>query len=176
MTVETIIRTISLILAPVVMVSSCVLFLNGVLQRYSAITDRMRAMHLERLEILRMTADSVSGALENLGALNSIRVHEIEEQLPHLLWRHKMIHRAALVVDFAVLTFVACMFIIALAALMNSGLVATIALLCFLLGTAALLVGVILKTVEFYQSYREVMFEVMHGLGLGKKDVTARLK
>jgi hypothetical protein len=176
MTVETIIRTIGLILAPVVMIASCVQFLNGVLQRYSSISDRMRAMHLERLEILRMTADSVTGALENLGALNSLRVQEIEEQLPHLLWRHKMLHRAALCVDFAVLTFVACMFVIALAAIMNSGLVATIALLCFLFGTTVLLVGVILKTVEFYQSYREVMFEVMHGLGLGKKDVTVHLK
>lgn len=40
MTIETATRAISLILAPVVLVSGCLLFLNGVMQHYNAISDR----------------------------------------------------------------------------------------------------------------------------------------
>src|SRR5713101_1638720 len=51
MNIDTTIRTISLIVAPVVMVSSCALFLNGLLQRYHAISSTMRMMHRERLDL-----------------------------------------------------------------------------------------------------------------------------
>ena len=91
MSIEITIRSISLILAPVVMVTSCALFLNGLLQRYHAISSTMRAMHRERLDLLRAAGKSITGALESIDGVTAERLHEIEIQLPKMLQRHNLI-------------------------------------------------------------------------------------
>src|SRR5579859_5450525 len=120
MDITEIIRTISLVLAPVVMISCCTLFLNGQLQRYDSISVRMRAMTQERLEILREASNSVTGALDAVDGLNELRLREIEAQLPHLLKRHHMVHRATLTIGLAIMIFFISMCILALAAMVNS--------------------------------------------------------
>ena len=66
MTIDTIVRTISLILAPVVMISSCAIFLNGLITRYESTSVRMRAMHRERLELLYEVQHGLSLRKEDL--------------------------------------------------------------------------------------------------------------
>lgn len=171
MTIDSIIRTISLILAPAVMISSCAIFLNGLLTRYESVSARMRTMHRERLELLHGLEDATNNAIPGSG-FSILRIHEIEVQLPNLLRRHKLIHNAVLAENAAILLFVSSMFIIALAALTNITLTATIALLTFLIGTGALLVGVIITTLELSRSQREVAFEIQDGLRLKKEDLT----
>ena len=90
MTIEMIIRTISLILAPVVMITSCALFLNGLLARYEFISNRMRTMHRERLELLETLGDSAGSDKPTPGFIKQ-RVSEIEIELPNILRRHKLI-------------------------------------------------------------------------------------
>lgn len=169
MDISEIIRTISLVLAPVVMVSCCILFLNGQLQRYDSISARMRAMTQERFEILRDAGGSVTGSLKTVDDLGKLRLREIEAQLPHLLRRHKMIHREVLTIGLAVFIFVICMCLLALAALLNAPYVAIMALCAFILGTATVLSSVIMMMLELYQSNREVRYEVLHALSLGKQ-------
>src|SRR5205823_11467783 len=53
MSPEAIGRTIQLILAPVVMFSACAVFVGGVLNHYTSVGDRIRALTRERLELLR---------------------------------------------------------------------------------------------------------------------------
>src|SRR5579862_2735106 len=120
MDISEIIRTISLVLAPVVMVSCCIPFLNGQLQRYDSISIRMRAMTQQRFEILHNAGRSVTSALEKVDDLEKLRLREIETQLPHLLSRHKMVHREVLTIGLAIFIFVICMCLLALAALLNS--------------------------------------------------------
>ncbi len=170
MTIDTIFRTISLILAPVVMITSCTLFLNGLLTRYEAVSVRMRGMHRERLELLQGLEKATSGGEPTIG-FSAQRIREIEAQLPFILRRHKLIRNAVLCVNGAILIFVTSMFIIALAALTNSALVANIAFLAFLIGTGALLSGVIITTLELYRSQREVAYEIQDGLKLTKEDL-----
>jgi hypothetical protein len=81
MTIEMIIRTISLILAPVVMITSCVLLLNGLLTHYEVISARMRTMHRERLELLQAIGYK-TGDAEPTPGFSTQRVQEIETQLP----------------------------------------------------------------------------------------------
>ena len=170
MTIDEIIRTISLILAPVVMITSCAILLNGLLTRYESVSARMRAMHRERLELLQGLGNTTSGVVPPVG-FSTQRIQEIEVQLPQLLQRHKMIHNAVLAENAAIVLFVTSMFIIALAVLTNSTLTATIALLTFLIGTGALLVGVITTTLELSRSQREVAYEIQDGLRLRKEDL-----
>jgi Protein of unknown function (DUF2721) len=169
MNIDTTIRTISLIVAPVVMITSCALFLNGLLQRYYAISSTMRMMHRERLDLLRATGKSVTSALESMDGVTAERLREIETQLPSMLLRHNLIRNAVLVVDIAILVFVLSMFIIAAANMTNSSWIAIVALCCFLAGMGVLLTGVAITTIEVYRSQRELTYEIQHGLSLGKE-------
>jgi len=164
MSIDTIIRTISLILAPVVMVSSCAIFLNGLYGHYKDIADRMRGMHRERLELLQRV--DMSTTAERTVSITVQRILEIDTQLPYMLRRHKLIRNAVVTISVAVSIFITSMFIIALAIAINSPLTAVIAFIAFLLGTGALLVGVITATIELYQSHHEVSYEIQHGLSL----------
>ena len=169
LSIEITIRSISLIVAPVVMVSSCAIFSNGLLQRYTAIANMMRAMHRERLDLLRAAGKSVTGALESIDGVAAERLLEIESQLPNMLRRHNLIQNAVLVVDVAILVFVVSMFLIAFADMMNSSWSALVALFCFLTGMGVLLLGVAITTIEVYRSQRELTYEIRHGLSLGKE-------
>ncbi len=171
MSIDTIVRTISLILAPVVMITSCALFLNGLFGRYETLGTRLRAMHRERLELLQMVGKGTSAAGVLTVRIEVQRILEIEKQLPNMLRRHKLIRNAVLAIGVAISVFIISMFIIALATVTNSPLAAELALFAFLAGTGALLVGVLFTTVEFYRSHREVSYEIQHGLSLRKEDV-----
>ncbi len=170
MTIDAIIRIISLILAPAVMITSCAILLNGSITRYESVNVRMRTMHRERLELLQGLGNITNSGVPT-GEFNTRRIHEIEVQLPLLLQRHKLIRNAVLAENSAILIFVTSMFIIALAVLANSTLIANIALLAFLIGTGALLVGVIISTLELHRSQREVAYEIQDGLRLRKEDL-----
>jgi uncharacterized protein DUF2721 len=169
MGIDTIIRTISLILAPVVMISSCAIFLNGLFGHYQNIAARLRDMHRERLELLQTVGTSTTA--EVTAGIIVQRILEIDTQLPNMLRRHKLIRDAVVAIGVAISIFITSMFIIALATTTNSPLAAVIALLAFLLGTGALLVGVITTTVELYRSHREVSYEIQHGLSLKQENL-----
>lgn len=170
MTIDEILRTISLILAPVVMITSCAIFLNGLLSRYESVSARMRSMHRERLELFQSMGSATGSAAPTFG-FSTQRIYEIEFQLPKILRRHKLIRNAVLAVNAAIVIFVSSMFIIALAVLTNVTLTANIALLAFLIGTGALFVGVIITALELYRSQREVAYEILDGLKLRKEDL-----
>ncbi len=170
MTIDAIVRTISLILAPVVMITSCAILSNGILTRYESISARMRAMHRERLELLQGLGHTTNNGKPTVG-FSTQRIHEIEVQLPQLLQRHKLIHNAVLAENVSIVLFVISMFIIALAVLTNSPLTAIAALFIFLIGTGTLLVGVIITAVELSRSQREVAYEIQDGLKLRKEDL-----
>jgi len=170
MTIDAIVRTISLILAPVVMITSCAILLNGILTRYESVSARMRAMHRERLELLEGLGHTTNSGMPTVN-FSTRRIHEIEVQLPKLLQRHKLIHNAVLAENASIVLFVISMFVIALAVLTSSSLSATVALLIFLIGTGALLIGVIITTLELSRSQREVAYEIQDGLKLRKEDL-----
>jgi hypothetical protein len=168
MSVEAIARTIQLMLAPVVMVTSCALLVGGMLTRYTAINDLMRALTRERLELLRGQGGALSVVAMAGDAFKEERLHEIDTQLPSLLRQHELIHHGALATYLAISLFVLSMFVIALAAGSSSAALATTALVVFLLGTAALLVGVLLIGLEIRISNQAVRYQVERVIGLGK--------
>jgi hypothetical protein len=163
------ISIISLILTPTVMVSCCILFLNGQLQRYDAIANRIRTMNQERFAILREIDNDVASALEGIDGFRKLRVHEIETQLPHLLRRHLMLHRAALTIGLAIPTCILSMFLIAITVLLKSPIIAILALCTFLTATASLLIGGAMIISELYFSHLALRYEVMNELSLGAK-------
>ncbi len=170
MNIDTVTRTISFVLAPVVMISSCAILLGGLLSRYESISARMRAMNKERFDLLRDTGQSLSASVAAADAddFTRERLREIDTQLPQLLHRHKLVRNAVLYVYDAILILVASMLVIAAAVITQSGYVAFAALVVFLIGTGALLVGVLITTTEVRRSHHEVMYESQRVLDLGK--------
>ena len=82
MTIDTIIRTISLILAPTVMITSCMLFLNGLFARYEHITARMRAMHRERLDLFQTVGPADISTAEMLSIVRKGRARASAARVP----------------------------------------------------------------------------------------------
>src|SRR5436190_3040800 len=112
MNVETVARNIQVIIAPVVMITACAILLQGLVNRYNALNDRMRAMTRERFDLLH------SGGERD--AVTTERLEELDTQLPDLLHRHKLVRDSVLSVYIAVMLYLASMFVIAFAALANS--------------------------------------------------------
>ncbi len=160
MTVESAAKTISLILAPVVMLTACGLLVNGMLQQYAAINARVRAMSAERLTLLGPAADRAAEARAQE------RMIEIGHQVPMLLHRHRLVRNAVLCVYAAVLVFVSSMFIIAAAAEAKSGGLATASLIIFLAGTAVLLVGMVFIAADIRTSHESLEYETARVLSL----------
>lgn len=167
MNIRDVTGAISLIIAPVVLISSCAILLGGLLSRYESISARMRAMNKERLELLRDTGKSLATALESADEFTRERLREIDTQLPILLHRHLLVRNAVLSAYSAILILVVSMLVIAAAVLTHSGTAAFGALAVFLLGTVALLVCVFITTIEVRRSHLDVMYEVRRVLDLG---------
>ena len=161
MSAETITRTIQLILAPVVMVSACAIFVGGLLSHYEAINARMRNMVRERLEILRTSLDADRFLQERLG--------ELDAQLPQLLQRHALVHHALLAAYSAILIRVASMCAIAFSAVTAAEWLVALVLAMFVAGILAMLGSVVLIALEVRISQRAVGFEVRRVLRLERE-------
>jgi hypothetical protein len=157
LTVETVARTIQLILAPVVMVSACAILLTGLLSRYAAINDRLRLMGRERFDLIAALKEDTASYRS---ILHGERLSQIDYQIPLLMRRHKMAHDSVLAIYCSTGIFVADMFIIALGAVSYADWIGIGVLLVFVLGTLALLGGVLITAWEVRISHRAVHYEV----------------
>jgi hypothetical protein len=162
-TVASLSGVIGAILAPVVMITSCSIFMNGLFTRYESVSARMRALHRERLDLLDEVRPRGSDAATTR---QRRRIDEIERQLPGLLRRHRLIRNSVLAVATALLVLVGAMFLIAAAETTGSAVVAGLALLAFLLGTASFLLAVAIAAFELWHSQREVEYEIQDGLAI----------
>jgi hypothetical protein len=149
MNAETIAHTIMFILAPAVMINASAVFFNGLLSDNAVLNDRMRKLAFEKLELLRAVQDALS--LE--------RLQEIDTELPTMLYRHKMLRNAILLISIAIALYVLTMLLIALA-VFGVLWIETAALLFFLFGTALMLIGIFYKVLEVCSSHDAVAFEV----------------
>ena len=151
------------------MVTACAILVSGILSHYAAINDRLRTLTHERLDLLRGPNGVLSSAFASADEYRIERLQEIDRQLPPLAGRLNLIHHALLAVYGAIMIFVLSMLVIALAALSNSSGLATTALLVFLLGTAAMLAGVLFVAMEIGQSNGAIQYEVHRVMQLGAK-------
>jgi hypothetical protein len=168
MAIDTVTHLIQVMIVPVVMVSACALLINGILQQYTSINDRMRVMVRERLELWRPGADILDAPFPARDVFTSERLDELDTQLPQLLRRHYLVHHALVTFYGALLCFIVCMFVVAFAALLNSGPLAIVALFLFLLSTGVVLIGLVPMVREMHVSQQAIRYEVYRILSLGK--------
>jgi hypothetical protein len=75
-------QLIQLIIAPVVMVSTRGIILDGLLGRYATVNDWLRGMAHERWGLPRSIGRTSADALDDIDPLVAERLHEIDIQIP----------------------------------------------------------------------------------------------
>lgn len=160
MDTKTVVTTIQLIIAPVVMISACALLNNGLLTRYGTVNNRLRALTKERLDL---TLNKHQIQLLSMDYLVE-RIQQIDRQLPDLLDRHHKIHRALTAVYMSIMFYVLTMFVIAFSALSTFNWSADITLTSFMISTGILFVGITTAVLEIRESKDALTYEVIRVL------------
>src|SRR5215472_12950105 len=169
MMIDAIIRTIQLMLAPVVMVTACASYITMLANDYQSIVSSIRSMSREHLYLLQAAASNETVmSVSTLDAVSRERLHEIENELPSLLQRHGFIRNALLCINIAILIFIASMFLIAVAEFTDIPPGAFIALLTFLAGVGMVFIGVLQVIRDNSRSHRDVIYEAMRSLKFGR--------
>ncbi|MBJ7898925.1 MAG: DUF2721 domain-containing protein [Cyanobacteria bacterium RI_101] len=158
MNAEVVVETIQLVIAPTVMISSCTLIQNAILGRYSAISDRLRFLVRERLDLLEKYNISEPVYAEALQI--------IDRQLVMLSRRYLLIQNVVLLLYSAIAFFLLTMFAIALAKELRAAAFSYMAFVLFLAGTGALVIGVFWAAAEVRISHQAVRSEVRWAISL----------
>jgi Protein of unknown function (DUF2721) len=157
MNVQTVTQTIQLILAPVVMITACSLLLSGLMNRFTRLNDRMRMLSGERFAALR-SARQDAGLSQDY--FFDYRLKEIDTQIASSLQRQELLRNPLFLLYCSIATFIADMFVIGVTALLNHALVATLALIVFLIGTGAVFLSVVMAILEIARSHHGLREEV----------------
>ena len=126
---EMIARTIQLIIAPAVMMTSCCIFGSGLLGHYASIGERLRLTVRERVDLLRDTEAS-----DGLGVIARARLEDIDFQIPNLLHHHELVRMSLTGILSGMVFYILDMFVIAFSVLFNSSVLYNAVLEVFLLG------------------------------------------
>lgn len=163
MDLEMVARTIQLIIAPAVMITSCCIFTNGLLAHYASIGERLRVTVRERVDLLREAEVN-----SRSGLIVQERLEDIDFQIPNLL-RHHLFVRTSLAGTFiAIVVYILDMFVIAYSVLaIRTGFYGAI-LIVFLLGVASQLVGVLYSVIDAFVSHKIYAYETRHAMSLEK--------
>jgi hypothetical protein len=164
-TPDAVARTIQLVLAPVVVVSACSIFVGGLLSRSTNLSDRIRAMTTERLDLVRRIAAAGADA----DPVNSERLGELDVELPQLTRCHQLLHRSVLAIYVAILILVASMVLMAVAGIAPVDWLMGVVLVLFVSGVLALLLSVALVALEVRTSHRALDFEVRRVMNVGNR-------
>ncbi|MDH7498952.1 MAG: DUF2721 domain-containing protein [candidate division NC10 bacterium] len=144
------IQFISGMLAPAIMISSCGLILLGLQSKYSNIIDRIRELNEEKRR-LQLT--------ESLDRFQERRLRSLTAQMEKLLIRAKLDRNGILSLYLAILSFVLTSLLIAPAYFGYFGLI-TLSILFFVVGIGLVLTGIIYVSLEVFNSYKVVKYEV----------------
>jgi hypothetical protein len=174
---EMVARTIQLIIAPAVMITSCCIFTNGLLAHYASVGERLRVIMRERVDLLReVEADSwhppgTEGVAEKSGLIIQERLEDIDFQIPNLL-RHHLLVRTSLAGTFiAIIVYILDMFVIAYSVLSNRPGFYGAILVVFLLGVGSQLVGVLYAVLDAFMSHKIYAYETRHAMSLEKTNL-----
>jgi hypothetical protein len=150
--IEEVAKTINLIIAPVVMITTCAIVVNGLILRYASLGDRLRTVNRE----LRDLQESEVAHHQH----KALRMQELESMLGDLLKHHHFVHDALVLTYTAILVFMLDMLVISIAVATRISWLAQMALIVFLGGVAVLFGGMVLIAYELRTSHYSIQFEV----------------
>lgn len=159
MDISSVSRAIAVIIAPTVLITSCALLINGLLQRFENMSTRLRGMNLERLRHLREAGDRLTDA----------RLRQIDVQEPRMLRRLRLLRNALVIAYLSIFISVISMLVLATAVLAEVAVAAALALVLLLAGTVALLVSVAITTMEVWRAHLDVLYEMEDSASIARE-------
>jgi hypothetical protein len=153
------VSAISAMVAPVVLVTTSALLSNGLLAVYASVNDRMREMTSERLALLSGPHGQFLGKTE-LSAVSLERLAQIDQQMPMILRRHRLIRDAVLILYGAVVILGLSVIAIAVAVSADSEAVGDAALGLVLAGTLVLISGLLAAARSLARSNDAISYAV----------------
>jgi len=152
----TAIQAVQAILAPALGISAVGLLLLGLMNRYSGFVARIRLLNDEKRVLVRRLAE----AKEGLPFTDNIRYMSIKKQTDELLVRSALIRDSILSLQTAVGLFVLTSLAIGLNLFVGNDALDATALIIFMAGMVAVLVGILFAAREVYRSFKIVLIEV----------------
>lgn len=146
-------QAIQQLLAPVVMISACGLLCMAMYNRLTAIVSRIRQFNRERMEDLLRSR----GAGETVRRTLQSHREGLDTQVPELLERARLIHRALMCFMGTIAFMVLCSLTIGLSMVFPPAQWAAFAL--FVVGLLTMLAGILVELKELRHSLRQVAFE-----------------
>jgi hypothetical protein len=149
------VQAIQAILAPAIMVSACGLLLLGLLNRYTMIMSRIRALNEERRRLVRATTPPGEAAAAEVARLASVL-----RQLEDLVNRVRLLRNAVMCQVLAVGCFVLTSLLIGLRVAGPAWLALVHPLPVFVLGMVVLFAGVVFEGTDVIRAYRTIRLEL----------------
>jgi len=149
------VQAIQAILAPAIMVSACGLLLLGLLNRYTVIMARIRALNDERRRLLRSTRPPAEVDPQEVARLASVL-----RQLADFLDRVRLIRNAVICQVSAVGAFVLTSLLLGLRVAGPEWIAIIHPLPIFVLGMAVLFTGVVYEGTDVIRAYRTIRLEL----------------
>lgn len=159
--IEGVTKIISLIIAPVVLLTACALTVNGLIIQYNSIGDHVRSVNQEisKLREARIKEDDAQ----------TQRLPELEFLLSDLFRHHHFVHDAILLMYLSILIFMLDMLVIAIAVATQINWLAQMALIVFLSGVAVSFLGTVVIAYETRTSHYSIQSEVHHNCHLCRR-------
>jgi hypothetical protein len=145
--------------APVVLLTVGGMLSNGLITLYNDISNRMREMTRERLEIRRGPAGAVLDDT-SLPSIDQERLKEIGVQLPMMLRRHELTRVSVLAIYAAIVVFGLSIIAIAVAVSMDDEIAGRVALGLVVAGTIIMLVGLTVAVASVARSADAISYAV----------------
>jgi len=149
------VQAIQAILAPAIMVSASGLLLLGLLNRYTVIMSRIRALNEERRRLVRSTTPPAEAL-----PVEITRLASVIRQLDDLVDRVRLMRNAVMCQVVAVGCFVLSSLLIGLRVAGPEWLKLVHPLPVFVTGMAVLFAGVVFEGTDVLRAYRTIRFEV----------------
>jgi Protein of unknown function (DUF2721) len=166
---EAVVKTIGLIIAPVVMITAGSIMQNGMIVHYNSLEERVRQVNREIISLLEtdLSPNTIKTELpediDTQPTYKADRLHHLEHHLlPHLFRRHHILHDVLGLVYLAILTLILDMLAIAIAVITNIGWLSQFVLVVFLIGVGILFAGIVLVSYELRSSHESIQLETHH--------------
>lgn len=153
-----VLQTIQLLVAPVVMISACGLLCLALYNRLAAIVARARAFHKERFDAQARLAAAPESE-ENDPAAQHLRrrVELLDNQTDQILARAALVRNSVILLLATVICMLTCSLALGLSLL--AGFFAGVALTFFLIGVATAIVAMALAITELRRALDPVLLE-----------------
>lgn len=149
------IKTIQLMIVPVVMISAVGLLLLSISNKNSSINSRLRTLNQERRLFMKKIQEG-----KELEFLETFRLQSIQKQIEFLLFRLKIVRNTIIFYVVGLFLFILTSLLIGLASFIQINILHYIMVGTFIVGMISIAIGLIFTLFENLHGYKVLVVEI----------------